>query len=465
MSKPSNTQADRPFPKDLFNWPYAEDEEYLEVCFVPMPEFDRMRGEVSVLVFGEPGSGKTALFKALKRACFDEKNKPTRLLVEWHPVPLSEDSQDSASMSRRMVLSLLDACAVALTEHLAAHPQALKRTPDWAPPRLFWFIRHAIQGDLSTRLGPILSMHAQSTDLLDSIRDDALDKMFYDPSPEQTLTEALIALKEIALNGIWVLDDGFEAWAEIDPDRLGRHLKSFLSALSLFEQSGLKFKFVLPASLEMQVKRARAANSRRLVSYKLGWNSDLLKQIIEKRLSLVFNREGFSISDLCNAPGFPDWLERIGNTPRQWLEQFRPLVEYRLQHQPKKPIDDAAWKHLRAEKESLPELWVDETGHNVKVGGREVALDGVSPQEYNVLRYLYKHLGEVVGKDALYFMGYLDLTYIPRTVEDKNYASPAEYTGLIDTIIYRLRQAIEPDPSGPVLLQTVRGHGIRLVSR
>jgi hypothetical protein len=465
MSPSSSTLKEKPSPDDLFSWLYAEDEDYLEVCFVPIPEFDRLRGDISVVVFGEPGSGKTALVRILKQSCFDDNNKLNRLLVEWHPMPLQEDSPDSANVSRRMVLSLLDACGVALTRHLAAHPQDLKNAPEWASLRLFWFIRHSIQGDLSTRLGPIFSAYTKSGHLLESIRDEALDTMFYDPSPEQILTEASIALEEIALHGIWVVDDGFEAWAEIDPERLGRHLKSFLSALSLFEQSGLKFKFVLPASLEMQVKRARAATSRRLVSYKLNWNSALLTQIAEKRLSLVFHRDGFTISDLCDAPGFLDWLERIGNTPRQWLEQLRPLVEYRVQRQLKKPIDDAAWKKLRAEKESLPELWVNEAGHNVKVGGREVALDGVSPQEYNVLRYLYKHLGEVVGKDALYFIGYLDLAYIPRTSDDKNYASPTEYTGLIDTIIYRLRQAIEPDPSGPVLLQTVRGHGIRLVSR
>ncbi len=455
----------RPFLNTSFNWLYAEDEEYLEQYFVPCPEFDHLRGNISFLVFGERGSGKTALIKTLRQECVDEMGKPNRLIVEWHPIPLQGENLDSVYISRRMVLSLLDSCAVALTRHLVNYSQDLKFAPAWAPPRLYWFIRHAVQGDLVVRLGPVISVQAESKNLLEAIQNKALDDMFYAPSPEQMITEAIIAVREIGLSGIWVMEDGFEAWAEIDPENLVRYLKSFLSALSLFEQSGLKFKFVMPANLETQIKRARAATSRRVFTYRLDWSLNLLMQIAEKRLSFVFGEEGLTLSDLCDAPGFINWLERTGSTPRQWLEQLKPLINYYYQNRLERPIDNKTWKRLRVEKDCLPELWVDEIGHNVKVGGREIALDGVSPQEYNVLRYLYQHLGEVVGKDTLYFLGYLGLANIPRIIEDKNYASPSEYTGLIETIIYRLRQAIEPDPSGPVLLQTVRGHGVKLVSR
>jgi hypothetical protein len=383
--------------------------------------------------------------------------------VKWRPSPSGDTSLDSAFISKRLVLNLLDTCAVSLVQHLASHLQDAKDAPDWALNRLFWFIRHTIQGDLETRLGPIFSANSQLKKILQSIQNKSLDDMFYEPNPEQVITEALIGIKEIGLNGIWIIEDGFEGWAEVDPDSLILHLRSFLSALVLFEQSGLKFKFVFPANLESQIKKVRGATSRRIISFRLEWDSNLLQQIAEKRLALAWNRETSSILDLCNAPGFLNWMERTCNTPRQWLEQLNPLINHYMKNQLKKPIDENTWKKLRFEK--LPELWINESGHNMKVGGREIALDEISPQEYSVLRHLYQHIGEVIGKDGLYFLGYLGLSYIPREPDDKNYASPSEYTGLIDTIIYRLRQAIEPDPSNPVLLQTVRGHGIKLVSR
>lgn len=462
MTTFSRKNKSNPF-HSLFDWPYAENEEHLSLCFLPPREFNHIRGDSSILVFGESGSGKTALIKALQQESFDDQGKPKRLLVKWRPSPSGDENLNSAYISRRLVLNLLDTCAIALTTHLTKHPQDSNDTPDWALNRLFWFIRYAIQGDLETRLGPILSTDTQAKTLLQSIQNKSLDNMFYEPSPEQTIAEVLIGIKEIGLNGIWVIEDGFEGWAEVDPDSLNRHLKSFLSALVLFEQSGLKFKFVLPANLESQVKKARGATSRRLISFRLEWDSHLLQQVAEKRLALTFNRETFSISDLCSASGFLNWMERTSNTPRQWLEQLKPLVDYYIKHQLKKPIDENTWKKLRFEK--LPELWIDESRHSMKVGGREIALDEISPQEYSVLHHLYQHTGEVVGKDGLYFLGYLGLSYIPVELDDKNYASPSEYTGLIDTIIYRLRQAIEPDPSNPILLQTVRGHGIKLASR
>ena len=96
---------------------------------------------------------------------------------------------------------------------------------------------------------------------------------------------------------------------------------------------------------------------------------------------------------------------------------------------------------------------------------REISLDEVPPKAYDMLRYLYRHSGQVVTKAELYYLIYRELGSVPRSAADLGYDSPNTFAGLIDTSIYRLRQAIEPNPAEPVLLQTVRGHGVKLVSR
>jgi len=145
------------------------------------------------------------------------------------------------------------------------------------------------------------------------------------------------------------------------------------------------------------------------------------------------------------------------------LDQIQPLVKYYAEHQLTRPIKEEDWKELRSE--HPPYFWMEENAHEVKVGGRVIPLNDVPPKAYDMLRYLYQHSGQVVSKEELYYLVYLEMSSIPRSSGDAGYESPNIYAGLVDTSIYRLRQAIEPNPAEPILLRTVRGHGITLVSR
>jgi DNA-binding response OmpR family regulator len=73
----------------------------------------------------------------------------------------------------------------------------------------------------------------------------------------------------------------------------------------------------------------------------------------------------------------------------------------------------------------------------------------LSPREFEILRYLIRHRGEIVTRDQLLdeVWGY-DSTPVTRTV---------------DNHIARLRQKIEPDPSAPQHIITVHRLGYRFV--
>jgi DNA-binding winged helix-turn-helix (wHTH) protein len=321
---------------------------------------------------------------------------------------------------------------MALAENLTHHPRNFDQAPSWIQTRLVWFIKKSVQGDLAVRLGPLLDeVDSEGVALLKHIQNYVVEDVLRNPAPEQLIGEVLKGLKRLGIEGFWVISDGLEGWAQTDSDLLTENLTVFLSALSLFERSGLVFKLCLPAHL---------------------------------RLSVVLQRNEFTLEDLCNAPGWVEWLERVGGiSPREWLDQVRPLIGYYLEHQLSKPIGEKSWKRLRLE--DPPRFWMDDTGRKVTVGGREIPLSDLPPKTYDMLRYLYRHSGEVVSKNELYFLVYRGLENIPRAATEEAYESPKDYAGLIDTSIYRIRQAIEPDPANPVLLRTVRGHGICLVSR
>jgi DNA-binding response OmpR family regulator len=91
-------------------------------------------------------------------------------------------------------------------------------------------------------------------------------------------------------------------------------------------------------------------------------------------------------------------------------------------------------------------LTVDPNAHRVTLAGQEVH---VTPMEFELLYYLMSHAGEAVPKETLF-----------REVWGYEYV---EGLNLVEVAVRRLREKIEPDPSRPAYIQTVRGIGYRFV--
>lgn len=98
-----------------------------------------------------------------------------------------------------------------------------------------------------------------------------------------------------------------------------------------------------------------------------------------------------------------------------------------------------------AEPSSLIEadgVTIDPDSHEVKAQGKDVELTN---REYELLLFLMKHQGTVFSRDALY---------------ERVWCEEALGDGATVTVhIQRLREKIEPDPSNPKIIQTVRGAG------
>ena len=85
---------------------------------------------------------------------------------------------------------------------------------------------------------------------------------------------------------------------------------------------------------------------------------------------------------------------------------------------------------------------IDPDSHEVNARGKDVELTN---REYELLLFLMKHQGTVFSRDALY---------------ERVWGEEALGDGATVTVhIQRLREKIEPDPSNPKIIQTVRGAG------
>ncbi|MGC9398238.1 MAG: hypothetical protein ACP5HM_03790 [Anaerolineae bacterium] len=443
-----------------FNDLRAEAEPWLSACFVPPPGFERILAPRSIIVFGGPGSGKTALYRELRRRSHTTEGHPLRLLVDWRPAPLPPGVEANLGWVRRQVFEIFDKCAKALVGHLAAHPTDYREAPDWVKTRLRWFICRFLHGDARLRLEPLTQQYPQGAEVINDLLEAPVKDVLHDDAdPDQILAELVTTLHGIELDGIWIMSDGLAGWAPVDTEHVVRGLGAFLSTLALFEQAGLIYKLWAPTHLAPILSHAGGIARRRLDSMHLRWDTGSLRRVVERRLALVLDKEKVSLEALCASPEFLPWLKKAGgHSPRHWLDQVAPLARHAVR-QNRLPIDETTWLTLR--EEHPPRLYLDEQARRILVGGRDIDLSKVPAKAYAMLRYLYQRADEVIPKKELYYLGYRELKRIPAQHEEK-YEDTHNYEGVIDTNLWRLRKAIEPDPSHPVLLETVRGYGIRL---
>jgi hypothetical protein len=394
------------------------------------------------------------------------EGKPKRLLVGWHPTPPKRDAEASSELVDKQLLQVLDACALSLITHLAYYPEVYGSAPNWAKAILVWFIRTYLQGDFELRIGPLMSkIDEPGRLLLVELRTSAMREVLSaEAAPELVIAELVKVLAEIGLAGAWVLVDRLETWSEAEPERLVTGLTAFLSALGLFEQSGFAYKMLIPSSLEPYLSGVSGVARRRLGVHHLRWTNEKLEALVVKRLTRALGRQIDSLIDICKDETLPIWLERCGgHSARGWLEYSRPLVAAYLERARKgrfEPISKKEWREIR--RRHPPVLILDKERKSVVVGEREIK--ELSDSQYALLEYLYENAGRLCTRSELHYRADRGLDYEPRSASDPQWEPPPNYSGQLDTAIWRLRELIEPGyiskrDNESIFIITVKGKG------
>jgi len=257
-----------------------------------------MAGARSIVVYGQPGSGKTALLRALEhRAKF---STPKRLVVHWRPALPTDAPVFGTPAARAQMAQVMDACAMALLEHLTYSPAVYGQAPEWAQQTLAWFIKHCICDDLAVRAAPLLDKVKGPGRVLlrELIIQQVRDILAIDAPVDTVVARLAEALSVIGIGGIWVMADGVERLAEEEPDRLAATLKAFFSNLAYFEQSSLFYKLALPLSLQHELDESVGVARRRVFSHQLQWTPELLMRVVERRIASAVANDDFKITDL-----------------------------------------------------------------------------------------------------------------------------------------------------------------------
>jgi hypothetical protein len=146
-------------------------------------------------------------------------------------------------------------------------------------------------------------------------------------------------------------------------------------------------------------------------------------------------------------------LEDLGSTNGTFLNDERLLTPVELHDEDRITIGDVTLvfhdPDITYRDTPFPELEVNVAAGVVRVDRRVVEL---SAKEFALLVYLYERHGEVCSKDD-----------IGNAVWPEYHEGVYDYQ--IENLVRRLRSKLEPDPTNPQLLLTMRGLGYKLVTR
>jgi DNA-binding winged helix-turn-helix (wHTH) protein len=441
----------------------AEAEPWLMQAFEPPPEFDLLCGQRSCVIYGEAGSGKSAVYRALIQRALAPTQSARWLVAEWKPRIPDKTDHLGAAFVKCQVAEIFDACALSVIRYLLTRPDDFGAAPAWAQRILHWFIHRKLTGDWEERLDDLQSeLSVAGAALLQQLMGPPEREQFKeDAAAEEVIARLVSALAKVKLSGVWVLVDRLEVGDEQQLPRLAATLRPFLSSLNLFEQNGFAYKFFLPQELRSHLTNVSGLERQRLSLHYLQWSTDKLAALVLKRLALATGGDVEQITQVCSDPGLLAWLEWCGGLkPRGWLRQFDALAAAYLERSrngQSQPISTEEWRAIR--QRHPPLLTFEPAIRLIRIGERKVEL---TEEQFKIFNYLYANAGKICTRGELYFRAYLGKENEPRSPADEGYEALEEYRGLIETTIYRLRQVIEPDDQEEMFIITVKGKGYRL---
>ncbi len=440
-------------PSAFFGNLKAEQEPWLLDAFVTSINQAEYQGEQPFVLYGMPGSGKTAL------RLFLQQQAPANVLtVPWNPEPISSGLTGTPLMQaamRQAIQALLD-WLISKGQMAARLPQP----PAWAGAALSWYLRRYLPAEAGFYIeSREADLTPQELDWYRAILGKPEVATLKDDAGLNDQLRMLMRVLNLAqYQSVWWMVDGLETWPLQSETYLKAMMEALLSTLSVFDAPRYIFKLFASDAHREIFHPTVAVNRHRILEFDLRWNPELLTDLLEKRLALAFHQPGFRLADFSPSPEFPAWLQcNADENPRDWLALVSPLVE--TFQSKKRTLSPDDWEQTVQRSQELPSLRLLVERKEIKIGDITISL--ASEDGFKLLLYLYRRPGEICSLEEIYFCALQGLERIPRK-QDKEWVHKTVWRPALDTTIYRLRQKIEPQSSKPVYLVTHPRKGLEL---
>jgi len=441
-------------PETLFKTLKAENEPWLGDVFLPLPAFERLKERHSIILYGETGSGKTAMRLALKR-----EQKENVFTALWLPEPILENPAAGTALAQQAMKQAVRACLEGLILE-GSLPERLGEPSSHIASALQWLLKNYLPFD------PAFYLQSQADHLSGSETQWFLN-LLEQPFPAVITEQAslkdqirllLMILRAAKYERLWLSIDGLERWTLRQTGEQVALLEAVLSTLVFFDLPNVAFKFFLPASFKSILHKTSGVERHRAEEVQLIWSAEDLKAMLEKRATYALSsRKKVTLDALCDGGEFLKWLGEYGGaSPRAWLEFIAPLItEY--QQQGKRLTAAQTREFIR---QHPAPLQLDRERREIWLGRKCVPI-GSAP-EFQVLEYLALRPGKIGSLEELYYYAYKELETVPDKGEPA-WTSKETWRAAMDTLLWRLRQKIEPNPKEPIYLITHHGKGLELL--
>jgi len=439
----------------------AEEEPWLETVYVPPAEMDALSGEQSMILFGKPGSGRTALRLAITRRVQGNLQQKA-LVVNWLP-EAPADALDGNQLARFAMRQFISVWLEALLLDLINDPEPAGRAPVYLRRGLSFLLHEYLDSD------PQFYLLARANELPEAGLTEMQALLSLEPiqllRPEattQTIINAIAAvLKQLGYQKTWIFVDGLEKWQSGLKLQNRDMQAAMLDTLNYFDRKDMTFKVFVLEEFSSLYASIGGVDRFRLLPQVIHWSDEDLLRITDLHSARLFQLDTFSLKQITQDPGFLEWLSKhSGGNPRWWMLLSRPFVQHYISinkdQVQNKQLDEAGWRDIAAR--YPPPLRILHASQQVLLGAREAK---VSPSGFSILSYLFQNSQRTCSREEVYYLAVCGLEQIPSMSEDR-WETPESWTSRLDTILWRLRRDIEMDLNQPTYIITERGKGICL---
>lgn len=443
-----------PSVESLFTTLKAENEPWLGSVFVSLPVFERLKEEHSTILYGGPGSGKTAMLLELRR-----RQRENIFTVVWKPEPILEAPATGTALAQQAIQQALQTCIENLVLE-GSLPQRLGVPSEHIASALQWFLQNHLPFDAG------FYIQDQASRLLPdelqwylNLLGQPLPPIVKDQTSLRDQLRLLLAvLRAAKYERLWLMVDGLERWTPRQTgEQIEAALEAVLSTLVFFDLPDIAFKFFIPAPLKNILHKTSGVERHRSSEADLIWSAETLQGILEKRLECALSSKKASLDFLCDGDEFLSWLKEYGGTsPRAWLGFTAPLAATYQKHG--KRLTSAQTREFIREHPAPLRLRHERS--EVWLGEKRIVSN--SALEFRVLEYLAARPEKLASLEELYYYAYKELS-APPDKGDPDWSAPGTWRGAMDNVLMRIRQKIEPDPKIPRYLVTRHGKGVELI--
>ncbi len=191
----------------LFEVLSAEDDANLESFYVMPRELALLMDETSLIVFGDSGSGKTALCKMMQNlARKKDQEVGARLVVFWKPYHLMGD-HSGTSAAIQMSQHLTETITLAILDEIAIQPQLFTRLSNMMQKGLVWYLKEFLV-DFEKVLESFLDTTSDlGKSVFQQMRDMPPSQLTRNASQKDMLNILITLVKQMGFASIWVFLD------------------------------------------------------------------------------------------------------------------------------------------------------------------------------------------------------------------------------------------------------------------